>query len=162
MVRRAKNEKKKRGKELLPPIKCRGCGVTFTPIDRRQRYHSDDCREKFYQRTYFGKASVRKICPNCGTEFPTTKPGRQIYCVPECREEHKRKKREGIVASVMAERKTLLGDRFAALEAAEFKCSYCGKSAHDGVKLDVEDDGKGNLRTVCNQCVEGREFNKGG
>ncbi|MCJ7760878.1 hypothetical protein MUP59_07045 [Candidatus Bathyarchaeota archaeon] len=164
MVRRAKIGKKKTKAEekSLPPVKCKGCMVNFTPKDRRQHFHSALCREAYYQRTYFGKTSARKICPNCGTEFPTTKPGSQTYCTPECREDTQKKRREGLSASVTTERKTFLGDRFTALEATEFKCSYCGKGAHDGVKLDVEENGKGGLRTVCNLCVEGREFNKGG
>lgn len=152
---------KKEGKSL-PPAKCKGCGVSFVPKDRRQHYHSDTCRETYYQHTYFSKTATHKVCPNCDTEFPTTKPGRQVYCKPECREDARGKRRDGAAVSMSAERKTFLGDRFAALERDEFRCVYCGKSARDGVKLDVEDDGGGNLRTICNQCREGRKFNEQG
>lgn len=159
MVKQAKGKKKeKRG---LPPVKCKGCPINFVPKDRRQKYHSDTCREKYYNRVFFGKTTVNKVCPNCGTGFSTTKPGRQDYCSPECREDARKKRREGIAASLSAERRTFLGDRFAVLERDDFKCTYCGKSVRDGIKLDVEEDGKGGLRTVCNLCVEGREFNKG-
>lgn len=157
MVKRAKAGKKK---SALPPIKCKGCKTNFIPEDRRQHFHSETCREEYYQRTYFSKSTARKICPNCGTKFPTTKPGRQVYCTPECREDAKMKRHEGVAASMTAERKTFLGDRFSAMERDNFKCVYCGKGTHDGVKLDVEDNGKGDLQTVCNICVEGREFNK--
>ena len=158
MVRRAKAGKKEL-KDKLPPIRCKGCPISFIPKDHRQHFHSDVCREDYYSRTYFSKPAVTKVCPNCGDNFPTSKPGRQVYCKPDCREDAKKKRVEGIGASISAERKTFLGDRFAAMERGGFKCSYCGKSSHDGVKLDVEDDGKGGLQTVCNVCVEGREFN---
>ena len=156
MVKRVKKSKK----STLPPIHCKGCTINFVPRDHRQHFHSDTCREEYYQRTYYSKETTRKVCPNCGIKFSTSKPRRQIYCKPECREEAKVKRREGIYASVTAERITFLGDRFAAIERDNFKCVYCGKGVPNGVKLDVEDDGKGNLRTVCDMCVEGREFNK--
>lgn len=158
MVRRAKSEKKQK-KTSLPPIHCKGCTVNFVPKDRRQHFHSETCREDYYQRTYYSKTTTRKICPNCDTKFPTTKPGRQVYCSPECREEARNKRRDGIAASLTAERKTFLGNRFAAMEKDGFKCVYCGKSSRDGVRLDVEDNGKGSLQTVCSTCKEGREFN---
>ena len=151
---------KKKQKEQLAPIRCKGCKAIFTPKDKRERFHSANCRESYYQRTYFGKQSVRKVCPNDGVTFVTSKPGRQVYCCPECREEHRHKQKEGVLASVSAERKTYLGERYAVLEAAGFKCALCGRGAGDGVRLDVEDDGKGGFRAVCNECVEGREFNK--
>lgn len=155
MVKKAKTVKR----NTLPPVKCKGCDIKFVPKDRRQHYHSESCREDYYQRTYFSKKPTRKTCPNCGAAFITTKPGRQMYCKPDCREDAKKKRHEGITASVSAERKTFLGDRFAAMEKDGFRCVYCGRSAHDGVRLDVEDDGEGGLRTVCSLCVEGREFN---
>jgi len=157
MAKRTKDKKKKRN---LPPIRCKGCTINFVPKDLRQHFHSETCREEYYQRTYFSKTSTRKVCPNCGTIFPTSKPGRQVYCSPECREDARTKRREGLAASMTAERKTFLGDRFAAMEKDGFKCVYCGKGTRDGVKLSVEDDENGKLRTVCNQCAEGREFNK--
>lgn len=157
MAKAAKTKKKG-----LPPIKCKGCSINFVPKDRRQHYHSEMCREEYYERVFYGKVATQKTCPSCGTGFSTTKPGRQNYCTPECREDAKNKRREGIAASISAERSTFLGDRFTTLEMDGFKCVYCGKNARDGVKLDVEDSGKGKLQTVCNQCKEGREFNAQG
>jgi len=144
-------------KKSLPPVTCKGCGMSFIPRDHRQHFHSVICREEFYQHTYYALTSARKVCPNCGSGFVTSKPGRQVYCTPECREDAKKKRIDGIVASVSAERKTFLGDRFAAIEKDDFKCVFCGKSVSDGVKLDVENDEKGGLRTVCNLCSEGRK-----
>lgn len=158
MVKRAKGEAKKK-KSTLPPVTCKGCTTSFVPKDRRQRFHSSTCREEYYQRTYFSKNAAHKTCPNCGTRFPTSKPGRQVYCCPDCREDARKKRQDNIVASVGAERKTFLGDRFAAMKKGSFKCVYCGRGVQDGVILDVEDNGKGGLHTVCNMCVEGREFN---
>lgn len=155
MVKKARSKKK----SSLPPIRCKGCTTSFVPKDRRQRFHSESCREKYYQRVYFKKSITRKVCPNCGTRFPTSKPGRQVYCDPDCREDAKKKRQEGLAASLTVERKTFLGDRFATMERDDFKCVYCGRNVHDGVKLDVEDNGKGGLQTVCSICVEGREFN---
>lgn len=159
MVKRAKEEKKKL-EAKLPPISCKGCGAHFIPTDYRYHFHSENCREEYYQRTYYGKAHAHKICPNCGTDFSTTKPGRQDYCKPGCRIEAQGKRREGINASVSAERMTFYGDRYAALERDGFRCVCCGKGTSDGAKLDIEDDGKGGLHTVCGMCIEGREFNK--
>jgi len=160
VVKRSISSKKEKTKAPLPPRECKGCGVVFTPSDRREHYHSENCRESYYQRTYYAGASATKTCANCGVEFTTTKPGRQDYCTPECREDHRRKKIIGVNASVNAERITYRGDRFATLERDKFRCRYCGKGGGDGVKLDVESDGEGGLRTVCSECVEGREFNK--
>lgn len=134
--------------------------MNFIPKDHRQHYHSETCREDYYNRVFFGKTTVRKVCPNCGEKFPTTKPGRQIYCKPECREEAKKKRQDGLAASMNAERKTYLGDRFAVMEKDSFRCVYCGRGVRDGLKLSVEDNEDGKLHTVCNQCAEGREFNK--
>jgi len=163
VVKRAPVGKKKKEKALLSPVECKGCGVVFIPEDRRQHYHSEDCRERYYQRTYFAKTKVRKICanPDCGTEFVTSKPGRQDYCCPECRVGAQKKRREGVIASITAEQRTLLGDRFAALERGGFRCVYCGRGPRDGIVLDVEDDKKGGLQSVCNLCVEGRQLNAG-
>lgn len=151
---------KKKGESQLPPTVCKGCGVKFVPEDRRQHYHSEACREEFYQRTYYSRTTTKKICPNCGGSFETTKPGRQDYCEPACRKDAEKKRREGTLASMTAERLTLLGDRFATMEKDGFKCVYCGRGARDGVKLDVEYDGEGGLHTVCSLCIEGREFNR--
>ena len=159
---KGKNKKQKVIKDPLPMILCKGeCGIRFYPKDRRQHFHSDNCREAYYAKHYFAKQTVSLTCPNCQTVFPTTKPGRQVYCCPECRIEHAQKVRNGVIASVTAEHATYLGDRYATMEASKFKCSICGKGVADGVSLDVEPDGNGALRTVCNMCVKGREFNQG-
>lgn len=159
MLKRAKIEQKpSKKKESLPPIHCKGCKATFVPKDRRQHFHSPTCREKYYERVYHGKTATRKTCPNCGSEFITNKPGRQDYCHPDCRKEAAKKREEGLAASVRAEKATFYGNRFSTLQRDDFKCTYCGKGAVDGVKLDVEEDGKGGLRTVCNLCAEGRRF----
>ena len=155
MVRKVKAVKKK----SLPPIQCKGCDINFVPKDRRHHFHSEICREDYYRAVYFSKSTTRKQCPNCGVMFMTSKPKRQVYCTPECREDAANKRQESITASMTAERTTFLGDRFSTLEKDSFKCVYCGKSVSDRVKLEVEDDGKGGLHTVCSLCLEGRNFN---
>lgn len=155
-----KKAKKNKTKSALPPIKCKGCGIQFVPADRRQHFHTSKCRESYYERTYYTGVSKRKKCPECGNTFTTTKPARQVYCSEECRISHQHKSRDSIQASVNAERETFLGDRFSTLQSYNFRCAYCGKSAHDGVMLDVEQDNEhGGFRTICNECVQGREFN---
>lgn len=151
MVKKAKEKKK------LPPIICQGCGTKFIPKTKGQKYHSATCREEFYARTYFSREVVQKVCPNCGVTFPTTKPGRQDYCKPECRIEASQKRRDNLTITVQADRHKFYGDRYKTLEGDGFACRLCGKMARDGVKLDVEKDGRGGLMTVCNLCSEGRK-----
>jgi len=148
-------------KDKLPPIICKGCGTRFIPKTRGQKYHSGTCREDYYNRTYFHREVVRKVCPNCGVTFPTTKPGRQEYCSPECRVEASRKRRDNLTIVVQSERYRFYGDRYRQMEADGFACRLCGKEARDGVKLDVESDGRGGKMTVCNECSEGRKAKNG-
>jgi len=136
--------------------KCKGCNVKFTPKDGRQKFHSVDCRVRYYQEHY-GSLEVTKTCPNCGTSFPTTKPKKQTYCKPGCREEARQKRQDEVTARVKAEKRTYLGERFAALERDGFKCVYCGKSKEQGAVLDVIEDQE-ELKTICLECKIGREF----
>ena len=161
MVKRATadSNKKEKKKDSLPSVRCKGCVISFVPRDHRQHYHSDTCRENYYQQKYFGKVSTHKICPNCGIEFSTNKPMRQSYCTPDCREDARKKRQDGIAATLTTEKVTFLRNRFSALEKDGFKCIYCGKSVHDGIKLDVQDNGKGELHSICNICAEGQRLN---
>lgn len=147
-------------KEKLPPITCKGCGTRFIPKTRGQKYHSETCREEYYARTYFKREVVQLQCPNCGVTFSTTKPGIQVYCTPECRVEALHKRRDNLTITVQSQRHRFYGDRYKQLEADGFACRLCGKMARDGVKLDVESDGRGGLMTVCNLCSEGRKSNE--
>jgi len=135
--------------------KCKGCNIKFVPRDGRQKFHSTDCRVRYYQEHY-GSLEVTKTCPNCGTLFSTTKPKKQTYCKPECREEARRKRQDEVSFRVAAERRTFLGERFATLERDGFKCVYCGKSKEQGAVLDVIEDGEV-LKTTCMECRVGRE-----
>ncbi len=152
-----KSKAKAKKKDSLPPINCKGCDTRFIPKDRRHHFHSETCRQEYYNRTYFRREVTSKICPNCGVNFDTTKPGRQDYCKPECRDEARIKRRDNLTITVQSERHKFYTDRYKQLEADGFTCRLCGKMARDGVKLDVEDDGKGGSMTVCSQCSEGRK-----
>jgi len=154
MVKRATKEKKKSD---LPSITCKGCGIKFVPKTRGQRYHNEPCREEYYNRTYFHREVVEKQCPNCGVTFPTTKPGRQDYCTPECRVEAFQKRKNNLTITVQSQKHQFYGNRYKQMEADGFACRLCGKEPKDGVKLDVESDGKGGLMTVCSQCSEGKK-----
>jgi len=61
------------------------CLKFFTPKRKDQVYCVDRCREEHYDILYKRVLEVKKICPVCGIEFPTTKPLIQTYCSPECR-----------------------------------------------------------------------------
>lgn len=135
---------------------CAGCGGSFSPKRKSQKYCTDACRAKYYSEHYFVKVEVTKTCPNCDTSFVTTCPMKQVYCSPDCRVAAQNKRAAGAVASYTAERQTYLEERFAALERDGFKCTCCGGGVADGVKLDVEDNGKGGLRTVCTDCRAGK------
>ena len=132
----------------------------FIPKTRKQKYHNEKCREKYYKEHYFTQTTVGKTCLNCGTLFSTTKPRKQTYCNPDCREEARKKRMEGLSASVMAERTTYLGERMAAFERDGFKCSVCGRGIKDSAVLDTVEEGTG-LVTVCVDCKAGKEIKDG-
>lgn len=144
-------------KKTTPAKFCKGCGIGYSPKDKRQKYHSEDCRKDYYAKHYFAKVVVEKTCPNCRTVFSTSMPLKQTYCKPECREEARTKRIDAVTASMSAERVTYLTERFAAFEKDGFKCTYCGRGNNEGVKLDTIDDGKGGLRTICEECKAGKE-----
>lgn len=135
---------------------CKGCDVKFTPKNKRQKYHSEDCREAYYKRHYFPQEHVDKTCPNCGTVFSTTKPKMQVYCEPECREDARIKRLDAQKASKNAERVTYLRERVSAFERDGYKCFVCGRGPKDGAVLDVVEDGA-ILVTVCLECKAGKE-----
>lgn len=72
--------------KTLPSKKCKHCQSYFTPKKKDQQYCNDTCREAYYDEHHFKKQHATKICPRCGVSFSTTKPIRQIYCSPECRD----------------------------------------------------------------------------
>lgn len=115
MAKKIITDKVKKEKEPLPPIQCKGCSAIFTPKTRKEHFHSALCRENYYQRTYFAKKEVEVTCRGCGIVFTTSKPGRQFYHTPECREEHRNDEREKLATTVATERSTLEG-RVLALE----------------------------------------------
>lgn len=137
-------------------VKCKGCNIKFVPKDGRQKFHSSDCRVRYYDEHY-GSPAVTKTCPNCGTAFSTAMPKKQTYCKPECREEARQKRQDEVTSRVRAEKQTYLGERFAAFERDGFKCVFCGKSKEQGAVLDVVED-EGELKTACLNCKAGREF----
>jgi len=154
--------KKKPGKRKeLPPIRCKGCDVLFAPRTRKQKYHNDACRVEYYERHYYAKKHITKTCPNCLNKFDTTKGNQQVYCSPECRDDAKKKRIEGVMASNVAERSTYLAERHSTMKRDGFRCTLCGRGPQDGAVLDVEGDGSGGLKTVCKDCIEGRELSKG-
>lgn len=144
-------------RELAQLLKnCAGCGRSFHPKKKTQKYCNDTCRVKYYSEHYFIKVEVAKVCPNCNNSFLTTCPRKQVYCSPDCRIDAQKKRAEGVAASYSAERQTYLEERFATFKKDSFRCTYCGRGTSDGVKLDVEDNGKGGLRTVCVECKAGK------
>lgn len=156
MATRKKDTTGKEKKPKLSPIPCKGCDTMFVPKSRRQHYHSEQCREDYYARTFYAKKETRKMCPNCGEEFVTTKPGRQDYCTGACRNEARKKKRDGLRLRAEDRIKQFRTDRYKQMSADGFKCVLCGRMVKDGIKLDIVLDPKGSGRmTVCNECKEG-------
>ena len=139
---------------------CKGCGISFIPKTKKQKYHSARCRKEYYKEHYFIQIVVSKSCPNCGTTFTTTKSKKQTYCTPDCREDARKKRMEGLSASATAERVTYLGERMAAFERDGFKCSVCGRGIKDSAVLDTVEEGAG-LVTVCVDCKAGKEIKDG-
>lgn len=135
---------------------CKGCGIRFTPVDGRQRYHSPECRTAYYTE-HFSSINATKTCPNCGASFTTTMPKKQTYCSPECREQAKQQREDELSARVTAERLTYLSERYATLKRDNFRCVWCGKSVEQGAVLDVVVD-QAILKTTCLECKMGKEF----
>jgi hypothetical protein len=119
---------------------CKGCGIGFYPKDRRQKYHTPGCREKYYDKTYWPKTIVEKTCPVCKTVFPTSKPKKQTYCSPDCRKATKHKKS---------------ADKVVYTITALAVCKYCGrKNGDDGVTLILAPMDKDHLMIICSRCLE--------
>ena len=150
--------KKRLEKKTLQLQKCKGCSIKFIPKDRRHRFHSVQCRVKYYEEHYYSP-EVTKVCanPECGRQFPTSMPKKQDYCCPECREQARQLRQDEVTSRVRAERRTYLGERFAALQKSNFTCEYCRKSRDQGAILDVVDD-NGELKAACLECRVGKEF----
>lgn len=85
-------------------------------------------------------------------------PRKQTYCSPDCREEARQKRIDGRLAQLDAETATFLGERYTTLQRDGFRCVYCGRGAKEGAVLGAEDDGKGGLETICEECKAGRSF----
>lgn len=45
----------------LPEIECKGCGVSFTPHDKRQTFHSRDCRSAYNNRMSYRRHAAERI-----------------------------------------------------------------------------------------------------
>ena len=138
-------------KRTISLLVCKGCGISFHPKDKKQKYHTESCREEYYNRHYFAKVEVSKTCPNCGTVFPTSKPKKQIYCKEDCREDARKKRSDAKNASVVAERETYRREIVSTLERDGYKCTKCGKGLQDGAALGVAENGA-SLTTVCVEC----------
>ena len=135
-------------------VNCKGCGVSFAPVTKRQKYHNEDCREDYYKEHYFPQVHVDKTCPNCGDVFSSTMPKKQTYCTLECREDAREKRLDALKAGKDTEKITHLRERIGAFEQDEFKCTVCGRGPKDGAVLDVVDEGA-KLKTVCIECKIG-------
>ena len=86
LKRRGRPRKPKVEKALPEPIKCAYCGKEFIPIAKNQRFHSDECRKKYYSEKQSADLKVahriEKVCPICGKKFTGTP--REKYCSKEC------------------------------------------------------------------------------
>jgi len=154
-------KKQKKDKKELPPIRCKNpnCNTLFVPKTRKQKYHNDTCRAEYYDKHYYAKTVTTKTCPNCLNDFDTTKGNQQVYCTPECRDDARGKRIDGVMASRTAERATYLAERHSTMKRDSFRCTLCCRGPGDGAVLDVGDDDNSGLKTVCRDCVEGkREF----
>lgn len=122
--------------EALRLKTCKFCGGYFRPERKSQVYCNDECRNGYYDRL---KVVTKKTCPRCGTEFETTKPIRQVYCSPGCR------------------------DTPAAPEGTRPRAEACELCAKSGVMLfwhNLNEDHKTGLY-LCRECrAFARKFNQ--
>lgn len=73
-------------KPKYEPIKCLYCGTEFTPYAKNQKFHTDECRKRYYSEKQAqdikDEHTSEKVCPICNTVFTGTP--RDKYCSPEC------------------------------------------------------------------------------
>ena len=94
---------KKKQESKYAPIKCAYCGVEFVPYAKNQKFHTDECRQRYYSekqaKEETEKRHSEKTCIICGSKFLGTP--REKYCSSECykvahkelcKERHKRDK----------------------------------------------------------------------
>jgi len=146
---------------VLSKRRCRGCDGIFIPKNSKQVYCSDQCRKADYRKKYYGQVEVKKICLGCGTTFVTTCPTKQSYCIPECRIANEKKRRDNKAVHRKARQLTYLGDRYETFKKDNFRCTVCGRSSQDGAALDIEEY-EGGFRTVCKDCIVGKEVSEVG
>ena len=89
--RKEKREQKKielqsQIQEKYTPIKCAYCGVEFTPHAKNQKFHTDECRKRYYSEKQAEQKKeenlVEKVCPICNSTFKGTP--REKYCSKKC------------------------------------------------------------------------------
>ena len=136
--------------------KCKGCNIKFIPKDGRQKFHSPECRAKYYE-SHYGGTVFTKTCPNCGTSFTTTKPKKQVYCCADCREQARISRQNKLMNEVTTQKQSYLAKRYAALQNHNFRCVFCGRSVEQGAVLDVVEE-QGELKPVCLDCRAGKSL----
>jgi len=139
----------------LRPV-CKGCGIQFTPKNKRQRYHNEYCRETYYKIHYFPQTFADKICLNCGSVFSTSMPKKQAYCNSVCREEARDKRADIKAEGKLVKRQISFNERTTTLEHDKYKCTVCGKSPADGIILDIVVVNT-SLTTICMRCRSRKE-----
>jgi hypothetical protein len=149
---------------------CEFCGVTvFSERFYLRRFCSNSCasRQKAIKRGKWVEP-VHLKCTFCGKVFERApsavgKHQKLFFCSTGCnkaysKREYKkkgRKKHHGLKIDL----------RFSILMRDNFRCHYCGASAEDGVKLEVDhvisrfdggSDDESNLVTSCKPCNQGK------
>lgn len=146
---------KPKEKRILPKIKCKGCGITFTPKDKRHHFHSPICRKRYYDRTYFKQEKVELVCAGCGVHFESTMPKKQKYHSAECRELHQQRILDNIKSDFDKMKELVLFIRKSRIELIGTTCTTCGRSPGNGISIDTYIDAGGADRILCNECAIG-------
>lgn len=155
-------------------IQCAICGKDYTAANPG-RTCSMKCQRVLHYKLMAarrGKVPIRYVCEVCGQEFSSFRRGCKA-CSGECRRKRSHligQKNQMAYWSKLANGEELKNNpylklRFEILKRDNFKCTYCGNGAIQGVRLHVDHihpraeggtDAPDNLTTACSSCNLGK------
>ena len=142
--------RKPRIKAVLPKQKCKGCFLEFIPADKRQKFHSPKCRDRYYELTVFKKKMYTKECKYCGKHFETSCPSKQSYCNETCRTSYQREHPcpSQVYRNPEKYQNSDITLSNSTSAASTYSCSICGKTELNGASLIILEG-----KVLCKTCA---------